>query len=127
MRAELTRRGFSFGLLGVGLAGCTTGTLTQATPSRRPTGLPPDLRPAPNAGYDAWIEAFRDRALTHGISETTLRAGFRNAGYLPGVIKRDRNQTEFKRSLEDYLSIAVSDERVSKGRAAFARHRTAAF
>lgn len=39
-------------------------------------------------------------------------------------MKRDRNQTEFKRSLEDYLSIAASDERVSKGRAAFARHRS---
>ena len=39
------------------------------------------------------------------------------------MITRDRNQTEFKRSLEDYLSIAVSDERVAKGKAAFARHR----
>jgi|TARA_B110000902_G_scaffold254079_1_gene317558 membrane-bound lytic murein transglycosylase B len=43
---------------------------------------------------------------------------------LPGVVKRDRNQTEFKRTLEDYLSIAASDERVSKGRAAYAKHRT---
>jgi membrane-bound lytic murein transglycosylase B len=42
---------------------------------------------------------------------------------LPGCVKRDRNQTEFKRSLEDYLAIAASDERISKGRAAFARHR----
>ena len=39
-------------------------------------------------------------------------------------MKRDRNQTEFKRSLEDYLSIAASDERISKGRAAYAQHRT---
>jgi membrane-bound lytic murein transglycosylase B len=53
-----------------------------------------------------------------------LNAAFRGTGYLPGVIKRDRNQTEFKRSLEDYLSIAASDERVGKGRAAFARHRS---
>ena len=43
---------------------------------------------------------------------------------LPGVIDRDRNQTEFKRSLEDYLSIAASDERIAKGRAAFSRHRS---
>ena len=49
---------------------------------------------------------------------------FRGTGYLPGVIKRDRNQVEFKKSLEDYLSIAVSDERVLKGRAAFSRHQS---
>ena len=40
------------------------------------------------------------------------------------MVRRDRNQTEFTRTLEDYLSIAASDERVSKGRAAFARHRS---
>jgi len=45
-----------------------------------------------------------------------------SAGFLPGVIKRDRNQTEFKRTLEDYLSIAVSEERLAKGRANFARY-----
>ena len=39
------------------------------------------------------------------------------------MVTRDRNQTEFDRTLEDYLSIAASDERVAKGRAAFARHR----
>ena len=49
--------------------------------------------------------------------------GFRGAGYLPGAVTRDRNQTEFSRSLEDYLSIAASDERIRKGRAAFARNR----
>lgn len=76
----------------------------------------------PNAGYDRWVAAFRSRAEARGIAPSTLRAAFRGAGYLPGVIKRDRNQTEFKRSLEDYLSIAVSDERLAKGRAAFARY-----
>lgn len=92
--------------------------------SSRSTGLPADLRPVPNTGYDRWVASFRSRAEARGISQSTLRAAFRGAGYLPGVIKRDRNQTEFKRTLEDYLSIAVSDERLAKGRAAFARHQT---
>ncbi len=43
---------------------------------------------------------------------------FRDAGFLPGVIEKDRNQTEFTRTIEDYLAIAASEERVSKGRAA---------
>jgi len=57
------------------------------------------------------------------LSDSTVAAGFRGTGFLPGVVTRDRNQTEHSRTLEDYLSIAASDERVSKGRAAFATHR----
>ena len=89
-----------------------------------PAGLPDDLRPVPNSAYDAWVASFRERAAAQGISQSTLATAFRGTGYLPGVVTRDRNQTEFSRTLEDYLSIAASDERVQKGRAAFARHRS---
>jgi len=108
----------------LGLAACGgTGTLGPRAGNAAPNGLPDDLRPVPNTGYDGWVTSFRSRAEGQGISASTLNAGFRGAGYLPGCIKRDRNQTEFKRSLEDYLAIAASDERISKGRAAFARHQ----
>jgi lytic murein transglycosylase len=75
------------------------------------------MRSIPNAGYDAWVARFKTRAAGQGISQATIDRAFRGAGYLPGVIERDRNQTEFKRSLEDYLAIAASDERVSTGKA----------
>lgn len=120
---SITRRHFGLGITALGLSACGgSGTLGPAK-SSAPAGLPADLRPTPNAGYDKWVQAFKARAGARGISDATLRSAFRGAGYLPGCIKRDRNQTEFKRTLEDYLSIAASDERVSKGRAAFARHR----
>ena len=38
------------------------------------------------------------------------------------MIERDRNQVEFKRSLEDYLAIAASDERISTGKQMLQRH-----
>jgi len=117
---SITRRHFGFGLAAFGLAACSS--TVPPSGSSGTSGLPADLRPVPNAGYDAWVASFRTRAEGRGISQSTLRAAFRGAGYLPGVVKRDRNQTEFKRTLEDYLSIAVSEERLSKGRAAFARH-----
>lgn len=120
---NITRRTFGLAIGALGLSACASGAQVGNGVSRA-ASLPADLRPVPNAGYDAWVAAFRARAGNYGLSEATVAAGFRNAGYLPGVITRDRNQTEFKRSLEDYLSIAASDERVSKGRAAFARHRT---
>lgn len=75
----------------------------------------PAPRAVPDAGWDAWVEAFKGRAAGRGVSPATLSSAFRGAGFLPEVIEKDRNQTEFKRSLEDYLAIAASPERVSLG------------
>ena len=116
----IDRRVFSLGLVGLTLAGCSGEGEGAAVSS----GLPNDLRPARNSGYDNWVATFRERAARQGFSQELLSNSFRGTGYLPGVIKRDRNQVEFKKSLEDYLSIAVSDERVLKGRAAFSRHQS---
>ncbi len=118
---SMTRRHFGISIAALGLAAC--GDMRGLDRAEARTPLAEDLRPVPNAGYDAWVASFRARAGGHGISDGTLSRGFRDAGYLPGVITRDRNQTEFTRTLEDYLAIAASDERVSKGRIAFARHR----
>ena len=100
-------------------------------------GPVPDVRPAPatrrpaeswpavpNAGFDAWLAGFSGRAKAAGLSSSVVDSALGRAGYIPKVIEKDRNQTEFRRSLEDYLAIAASDERVSKGRAAYARHRS---
>jgi len=118
----ISRRTFGLGLALTGLAACATPGATRLA-SSGPATLAEDLRPVANPGYDAWVAAFRGRAGQYGLNDATVASAFRGAGYLPGVVTRDRNQTEFKRSLEDYLSIAVSDERVAKGRAAFAAHR----
>lgn len=120
---SMNRRQFGSGLAAIGLAGCT-GAGRDSPQAAVASDLPRDLRPVSNANYDAWVARFRDRAARQGFSSDLLSSAFQGTGYLPGVVKRDRNQVEFKRSLEDYLSIAVSDERVSKGRAAFARYRS---
>lgn len=120
---QINRRLFALGLASVCLAACSR-TAPGMSRSGPPAGLPDDLRPVPNSAYDAWVASFRERAAAQGISQSTLATAFRGTGYLPGVVTRDRNQTEFSRTLEDYLSIAASDERVQKGRAAFARHRS---
>jgi membrane-bound lytic murein transglycosylase B len=119
----ISRRNFTIGLGVLGLAACQGRGNVTSFSSRSEGALPADLMPQPNASYDAWVASFKARAVGQGISPATLRQGFAGAGYLPGVVKRDRNQTEFSRTLEDYLAIAASEERVSKGRAAFARHR----
>ena len=119
---QMTRRALSIGLGALLLSGCVGGGRGGggSVVSRGPE---PGMTPVANAGFDAWVDGFKSRARARGISQSTIDTAFRSAGYLPGVIERDRNQTEFKRSLEDYLAIAASAERVAKGKAALARHR----
>jgi lytic murein transglycosylase len=120
---KITRRRFGIGITAFGMAACNSAA-PPVFGDQVAERLASDLRPVPNQDYAAWVAAFRSRAGNYGLSDATLSVGFRNTGYLPGVVTRDRNQTEFNRSLEDYLSIAASDERIAKGRAAFARHRS---
>ena len=111
-----TRRVFSFGIAAASLSACVGGS-GGASVGKKPETR---LLPVPNPAFDAWVEGFRGRARGAGISEAALQTGFRGVGFLPGVIEKDRNQTEFTRSIQDYLAIAASDERVSKGRAGLA-------
>lgn len=118
----VTRRWAVLGLSASVLAACSGG-VRDFRPGAPAPGRASESFPAqPNAGFDAWLAGFRPRAAAQGISAATLESGLRGAGFLPGVIERDRNQTEFKRSLEDYLAIAASPERVSMGQAALRQH-----
>ncbi|MBF9032501.1 lytic murein transglycosylase [Rhodobacterales bacterium HKCCE3408] len=114
----INRRTFGAGMSALSVAACTGGFQSVAP------GAGDDLRPVRNADYDRWIAGFRSRALSQGFPDSLLDAAFRGTGYLPGVVARDRDQTEFSRTLEDYLSITVSDARVAAGRTAAVRHRS---
>ncbi len=114
---RMTRRQIGLGLGALGLSAC------GGTPGIAPAPAPREevMRAVANPGWDAWVAAFRPRARARGVSDATWARAFARAGYLPGVIERDRNQTEFTRTLEDYLQIAANEEKVARGRAAFAR------
>ncbi len=105
----------------LGVAACT-GNVPSAQPNN--AAVPEDLRPRQTAAFNQWVAAFRPRARSAGISDSTLNSAFADAGFIPGVVSRDGNQIQSRVTLEDYLSIATSDERISKGRAAFSRYRS---
>ena len=113
---RISRRMMTLGLAASTLAACG-GRVSQGQ-SYALRAADPVLQAVPDAGWDAWVAGFRGRALANGVSGGTYDAAFRSAGFLPGVIEKDRNQTEFTRTIEDYLAIAASDERVAKGRVA---------
>ncbi len=96
----ITRRTTIFGLLAL-----------LAAPA-----LADDFPAVANSGYDDWVARFRARALKRGIGAKVFDAAFRHAGFLPGVIEKDRSQAESIYGMEDYLAITASDERVAAGR-----------
>ena len=111
----LNRRFLVCGLGSLAFAACTQ-TATTRQPSAQT--LAADSRPLQTPAFSAWVAQFRGRARAAGISENTLNAAFADAGYIPGVVDRDRNQIQTRRTFEDYLAIVASDERIAKGRAA---------
>lgn len=73
---------------------------------------------ATTAGFNRWVKGFYKRANASGITNATLNRAFDGVRYDPDVIKRDRNQSEFTKTLWEYLDSAASDTRVSNGRQA---------
>lgn len=77
---------------------------------------------ATQSGFADWINDFRTRAVQQGISGDVFDRAFVGATYDADVIRRDRNQSEFTKTIWDYLDSAASDARITNGKAALARH-----
>ncbi|KUP94730.1 membrane-bound lytic murein transglycosylase B precursor [Tritonibacter horizontis] len=73
-----------------------------------------------NSLLQDWIGDFRTRARAAGLSTATLDAAFKGVTYDAKAIKRDRNQSEFTKTIWDYLDSAASDARVTNGKSALA-------
>lgn len=101
-------------LTALALTACTT-PATQVTGAPMPTT-------AQQTALSQWIAAFRARALASGISASTFDTAMKGRRYRADVIKRDRNQSEFTKTLWDYLGTAVSDSRIRNGKTALSRH-----
>jgi lytic murein transglycosylase len=72
-------------------------------------------------GLTQWLSTFKDRALAAGISSATLDA-LKGAEYLPKVVRNDRHQNEFTKTIWEYLDTAVSDDRIAHGLKALKSH-----
>ncbi|MEM7321222.1 MAG: lytic murein transglycosylase, partial [Pseudomonadota bacterium] len=73
-------------------------------------------------GFQIWLIGFRNRAGQAGISPETLETALDDVRFDPDVIRRDRNQSEFTKTIWDYLDTAVSDARIQNGRKALDAH-----
>ena len=58
--------------------------------------------------FSAWMKDLRAEARAAGISEATLDSAFKDVTLVPRVVELDRNQPEFKMTLDRYLGKFVS-------------------
>lgn len=75
------------------------------------------------AGFQDWLGDFTMRARAAGIGSATIARAFDGVSVNARVVERDRNQSEFTRTLWAYLDSAASETRVANGRAALRDHR----
>ncbi|WP_420569135.1 lytic murein transglycosylase [Thalassovita sp.] len=110
----------------------SAGSIVVADADVQTSSLRPQTRPASvgqepristaNLGFQRWIKGFRSRANRAGITDRTLNRAFEGVRYNTDVIQRDRNQSEFTKTLWEYLDSAASDTRVSNGKKALREH-----
>ncbi|MCU0596685.1 MAG: lytic murein transglycosylase, partial [Desulfobacterota bacterium] len=59
--------------------------------------------------FEAWLADFKTEAAAKGISQATIQSALSKVQYLPKVIELQKNQPEFKFTVEEYL-IRVASE-----------------
>lgn len=99
--------------------------MSLALPVGAQSTVPPNAVQGSDAGLQDWIKTFRAKAVAAGITPSVFDTAMANVSYSPKVVERDRNQSEFTKTIWDYLGTAVSDLRVSNGKAALNRQQKA--
>jgi membrane-bound lytic murein transglycosylase B len=68
------------------------------------------------AEFAAWLDGVRVEAREKGISERVIQSALRDVRPVSRIIERDRNQAEFKLTLDSYMNRVVTDQNVARGR-----------
>lgn len=61
------------------------------------------------------LDDVRTRAAARNISRATIDATLRSPAFIPSIVKSDKNQSEFKLTLDEYLARTVSPARIAQG------------
>jgi len=69
--------------------------------------------------FERWetvLNTIRTNANAQNISQSVIDETLKNPVFIPGIVKSDKNQTEFTLTLDQYLRRTVSNDRVQQGR-----------
>ncbi len=65
--------------------------------------------------WDTMIQKIRTNAINQNIRKSVIDETLKSPSIIPGIIKSDKNQSEFTLTLDQYLERTVSTERVKTG------------
>lgn len=85
-------------------------TLCSAMPARADRGT---------FDMDRWgqiLDNVRTRAAAQNISDATVRATLKTPAFIPSIVHSDKNQSEFKLTLDQYLARTVNAKRIANGK-----------
>ncbi len=83
--------------------------------------LIPNIANAERGAFDVdrWytlMDSVSTRASNEKISNDTIQSTIRGVAFIPAIVKSDKNQAEFKLTLDEYLRKTVNPTRISKGK-----------
>ena len=66
--------------------------------------------------WDNMLNDIRTKATAQNISKSVIDETLKNPVFIPGIVKSDKNQSEFTLTLEQYLDRTVSTDKITQGR-----------
>ena len=61
------------------------------------------------------LDSVRARAASENISDAMIKSTLRSPAFIPSIVKSDKNQSEFKLTLDGYLTRTVNQNRIIQG------------
>jgi membrane-bound lytic murein transglycosylase B len=69
--------------------------------------------------FDRWntiLNQIQDRAVAEKIDDRVINATIQDAAFIPKIVWRDKNQSEFKLTLDQYIDRMINQRRIDQGR-----------
>lgn len=79
-------------------------------------------RAADEAGFRAWIEAYKPEALQQGVSAETFDRAFAPVRFNARIIELDSHQPEFVKPIWEYIAGVVTDDALRRARQMLRQH-----
>lgn len=76
-----------------------------------------------DAGFDRWLDALKQEALSKGIRAQTVETALSGVKPIERVLEKDRSQREFTLTFTRYVRSSVTDTRVNRARRLLEEHR----
>lgn len=74
--------------------------------------------------WDAMLNDIRTKAVAQKISDSTIDDTLKDSVFVPRIVKSDKNQKEFTLTLDKYLQMTVSNERITNGKTKRGQYKT---